>query len=120
MRDEQKANLRWWVAMVVMCALIVALNYKHLSHILVEAAKAALTISAWGLWTKAFADIYHRFFDRRPFTEWSNIVFAAAAVCSLLMWAIHDDFREVAGVLYFAAISAAVILIVFRSSGTRQ
>lgn len=119
MSNEQKANLRWWVVMVALCTLIVALNYKRFSHILVEVANGALIITAWGLWTKAFADIYHRLFVHRPFTEWSKMVFIGAAACSLLMWAIHDGFNEVLGVLYFAAIAAAVILIVFRPTGKR-
>jgi len=114
MSDEQKAHLRWWIVMGIMCGLLVALNYKRLPHIFSEVAKPALVIAAWGMWTKAFADLYHRFVQRRPFAEWHFLVLAGAIGCSLLLWALNDSFKEVLGILYFAAASATVILVVFR------
>jgi hypothetical protein len=114
MSEEQKAHLRWWIVMSIMCGLLLALNYKRLPHIFSDVAKPALVIAAWGTWTKAFADLYHRFVQRRPFAEWQFLVLAGAIGCSLLLWALNDNLREVLGILYFSAASAAVILIVFR------
>ncbi len=119
MSDEQKAHLRWWVVMGIMCGLLVALNYKHLPHIFSEVAKPALVIAAWGMWTKTLADLYHRIAYRRPFGEWNVLVLAGAVACSLLLWAMNDSFKEVLGILYFAAASATVILVVFRPTGKR-
>lgn len=119
MSDERKANLRWWAVMGVMCGLLLALNYKRLPHIFADVAKPALVIAAWGLWTKAFADAYHRVTRQRPLGEFGFLVLAGAVACSLLLWVLNDSFKEVLGVLYFAAASAVVILIVFRPTGKR-
>ena len=119
MSDEKKANLRWWAVMGIMCGLLVALNYKRLPHLFTEVAKPALVIAAWGLWTKTLADLYHRIAHQKAFAEWNFLILAGAVGCSLLLWVLNDSFKEVLGILYFAAASAAVILIVFRPTGKR-
>ena len=114
MSPEKKAHLRWWIAIATFSTLLFILNYRHLPSLFAEVAKQALTIAAWGLWVKAFADIFHRFADRRPFTDLGRIVLAAAVGCLLLLWFINQGFKEVLGVLYFALAASAVILVVFR------
>jgi uncharacterized membrane protein (DUF441 family) len=111
--EENKANLRWWIAMAVFSGLLIILNYKHLPSLLADVAKQGLTIAAWILWIKVLMDIYGAVSARKQFNEWAYITLFGASACSLLMWIINDGIKEVMGVLYFALVAAVVIRVVF-------